>query len=101
MSDVNQRSGIPLFSATDGGRMALALFGRNTKTVIGYLTMATLLVAGAFGSDLFLFYFAFIIVFQKGNEVPARNEFDDIDTSRIILGGVGFALAFLTLVPVQ
>jgi hypothetical protein len=81
--------------------MALAIFGRNTKTVVGYLTMATLLITGALGSDLFLFYFAFVIVFQKGNEVPARNEFDDIDISRIILGGLAFALSFLTLVPVQ
>jgi hypothetical protein len=63
--------------------------------------MATLLVTGVFGSDLFLFYFAFIIAFQKGNEVPSRNEFDDIDISRSILGGFGFVLAFLTLVPVQ
>jgi hypothetical protein len=81
--------------------MALALFGRDPKTVIGFITMTTLLVTGAFGSDLFLFYFAFVIAFQKGNEVPARNEFDDIDISRSIIGGLGFALAFLTLVPVQ
>lgn len=81
--------------------MALALFGRNTKSVIGYLTMASLFLTGVFGSDLFLFYFAFIIAFQTGNEIPARNEFDDIEVSRSIIGGLGFALAFLTLIPVQ
>jgi len=81
--------------------MALAMFGRNTKTVIGYLTMATLLFTGAFGSDLFLFYFAFIILFQKGNEIPARNEFDEVAISRVVVGSLGFLLAFLTLVPVQ
>jgi hypothetical protein len=77
------------------------MLGRNPKIVLGYLTMATLLCTGIFGSDLFLFYFAFIIAFQTGNEVPARNEIDELGAFRVALGGLGFAIAFLTLVPFQ
>lgn len=87
--------------ATDGGRMAIALFGRNPKTGLGYFTMFVLLVAGILGSDLFLFYFSFLVAFQSGNEVPARNEFDEVSVSRVAVGGLAFALAFLALVPFQ
>lgn len=81
--------------------MALSMFGRQSKLVVGSCCMAALLFTGVFGSDLFLFYFAFIIAFQSGNEVPARNELDEISVSRVALGGLAFALAFLTLVPFQ
>lgn len=57
--------------------------------------------SGVFGSDLFLFYFAFILAFQKGNEVPARNEIDELSIPRVATGALTFALAFLTLVPIQ
>jgi hypothetical protein len=81
--------------------MAIALFGRSSKTALGYFTMFALLVAGVLGSDLFLFYFAFVIAFQSGNEVPARNEFDGVETSKVVLGALAYALAFLTLLPFQ
>jgi hypothetical protein len=87
--------------ATDGGRMAISMLGRNPKIVLGYLTMVILLLTGVFGSDLFLFYFAFVIAFQTGNEVPARNEIDEMDGFRIALGGLAYAVAFLALVPFQ
>ena len=88
-------------SATDGGRVALTIFGRNPKIVLGWVTMLALLIAGILGSDLFLFYFSFVIAFQTGNEVPARNEIDEIGLSRVAVGAVTFALAFLTLIPIQ
>ena len=79
----------------------MTLFGRSAKLVVGYITMVALLFTGIFGSDLFLFYFAFVIAFQTGNEVPARNELDDIDGFRVAVGGLAFATAFLALVPFQ
>ena len=57
------------FQATDGGRIAMTMFGRPAKLVVGNLFMASLLFIGFAGSDLFLFYFAFVIAFQTGNEI--------------------------------
>jgi hypothetical protein len=81
--------------------MALALFGRGEKLLIGNLFVFALLLIGLTGSDLFLFYFAFIIACQTGNEVPARNEVDGLDFPRALLAVVAYSIAFLTLVPFQ
>eukprot|EP00536_Pseudo-nitzschia_multiseries_P015300 jgi/Psemu1/320829/estExt_fgenesh1_pm.C_8540002 len=86
---------------TDGGRLTMALFDRAEKMSIGTLTLFALLWSGLFGSDLFLFYFSFCIAFQSGNEVPARNEQDSVDFSRVIVAIVCYGLAILTLIPVQ
>ena len=88
-------------TATDGGRMAQTLFGRGSKLVIGNMFMLALLIAGLLGSDLFLFYFAFVSAFQTGNEIPARNEADNLDFSRGLASVIAYVLAFLVLVPFQ
>ncbi len=87
--------------ATDGGRLTMALFDRAEKMSIGTLTLSALLFGGLFGSDLFLFYYSFCLAFQTGNEVPARNEQDSVDFSRIFVALVCYGLAILTLVPFQ
>lgn len=79
----------------------MALFNREDKIAVGSLTLLFLLFFGFFGSDLFLFYFSFIIAFQSGNEIPARNEVDDVDFSRVIVATIGYGLAILSLVPFQ
>ena len=79
----------------------MALFDRAEKMSIGSLTLTALFFAGIFGSDMFLFYFSFCLAFQTGNEVPARNETDSVDFSRVIVALVCYGLAILTLVPVQ
>lgn len=90
-----------LSTATDGGRMALSLFGRGTKLVIGNLFFLAMLAIGLLGSDLFLFYFAFCIAFQTGNEVPAKNEVDAVDFSRVLVATAAYVIALLSLVPFQ
>lgn len=79
----------------------MALFDRAEKMSIGTLTLAVLLYAGLFGSDMFLFYFSFCLAFQTGNEVPSRNEQDSVDFSRVIVAIVCYGLVILTLVPIQ
>lgn len=86
---------------TDGGRIALALFGREVKLGIGNIFLLAILFVGLVGSDLFLFYFAFLIAFQTGNEIPALNEVDSIDFPRALLATLTFSTAFLCLVPFQ
>lgn len=81
--------------------MAQTLFGRFAKVAIGNFAMLATLAIGIGGSDLFLFYFAFCIAFQTGNEIPARNEVDDVDVSRIFVAVVAYLLALLSLIPLQ
>ena len=81
--------------------MGLALFGRGAKQIIGNLFLFALLFTGVLASDLFLFYFAFVIAFQTGNEIPARNEVDDISFARVIVATLAYGVAFLSLVPFQ
>ena len=88
-------------TATDGGRVALALFGRNAKMSIGLLALGALFLVGLLGSDLFLFYFAFVISFQSGNEIPARNEVDNVGFSRVLVATAVYVLGMLTLIPFQ
>ena len=87
--------------ATDGGRMAQTLFGRGAKLFVGNMFMLALLIVGILGSDLFLFYFAFVSAFQTGNEIPSRNEVDNLDFSRVLASVIAYVLAFLVLVPFQ
>lgn len=77
----------------------MALFDRGDKNGIGSFTLLALLYFGLFGSDLFLFYFSFVIAFQTGNEVPARNEVDPVSFSRVIVATIAYVVAFLSLCP--
>jgi hypothetical protein len=81
--------------------VAIALFGRVVKKFWGSIFLLGLLGFGFGGSDLFLFYFAFLVAFQVGNEIPARNEFDVLDMPRILLATFTYVLAALALVPFQ
>lgn len=81
--------------------MGLALFGRGAKLLVGNLFLFLCLSIGLVGSDLFLFYFAFCIAFQSGNEVPARNEVDKVDFSRVAVAASAYVLALLALIPFQ
>jgi hypothetical protein len=77
------------------------LFGRVVKPAVGNLFLVAVFLVGALGSDLFLFYFSFLIAFQTGNEIPARNEVDNVSFSRVLLAIASTVLALLTLIPFQ
>jgi len=89
------------FGRTDGGRMSLALFGRNGSPPVGLITSLLLFLRGAFGSDLILFYTTYILFFQNEPEIPLRNEVDEVDFSRILLATVSGVLVLLTLLPMD
>ena len=82
--------------------MAIALFGRAFKITVATLALAAILFLGSLGgSDLFLFYFMFTVVFQRGNEIPSRNEVDKLDLTRCLVAGGLYIIAALTLIPFQ
>ena len=97
---VNAFALLPI-GTTDGGRMSQAVFNRAGKGVIGQFTLLVLLGLGLLGDDLFLFYFFYCSLFQQGNEIPLRNEVDDISFARVLLAtGLG-VVSLLTLIPMQ
>jgi len=97
---INSLSLLPI-GTTDGGRIALTLFGRGLKLVIGQVFLLLMFILGLSGSDLFLFYFSFIVFFQNGNEIPAKNEYDEISYARVLLAtGMG-VVTLLSLIPMS
>ena len=88
------------FGRTDGGRVALALFGRSGSQAAGFFALIALFFQGIFSSDLLLFYFAFM-TFQSESEIPCRNEVDDIDFSRVLLSTFAGVLVLLSIIPMD
>jgi hypothetical protein len=77
------------------------LRSRGAKLLIGNVFLLALLVVGLLGSDLFLFYFGFITLFQTGNEIAAKNEVDKVEFSRVIMAIAAYVLMVLSLTPFQ
>jgi len=95
---VNALSMIPV-GRTDGGRVAMALFGRSGSQAATFVALSAMFVVGLSTSDLLLFYFAFAVFFQNELEVPCRNEVDDVDLSRLPVAGLAWFLMLLTIIP--
>lgn len=84
---------------TDGGRIALTLFGRSGTQLVSFLTFVFMFIQGILGSDLILFFFSFVVFFQSELEIPQRNEVDDMDFSRVLLATATGVLVLLALIP--
>lgn len=95
---VNAANLLPV-GRTDGGRMALTLFGRSGTQLVSFLTFVGMFILGLTGSDLLLFFFSFVVFFQSELEIPQRNEVDDMDFSRVLLATATGVLVLLTLIP--
>ncbi|EED95954.1 predicted protein [Thalassiosira pseudonana CCMP1335] len=95
---VNALALVPI-GRTDGGRVSLALFGRSGSQAVAFASLVALAILGFTGSDVFLFYFAFVTFFQSELEIPMRNEVDDVDFSRVVLATFAGLLMLLTLIP--
>lgn len=79
----------------------MTLFGRGLKLVIGQIFLIVMFALGLGGSDLFLFYFSFVVFFQNGNEIPARNEYDEVSFGRVLLATAVGVVTLLTLIPMS
>jgi hypothetical protein len=94
------RSFVP--TDTDGGRIALAMFGRRGAFVVKLFSALLLCVAGLFGLDetnILLIYVLYVLVYQRELESPSRNEVDELDFPRGLVA-IGAALMVgLTLIP--
>ncbi|GAX23168.1 hypothetical protein FisN_33Lh063 [Fistulifera solaris] len=89
---------------TDGGRIALSMFGRRGAFVIKSFAALLICLSGLVGLDnshIQLTYLLFAIIWQRELETPARNEVAEID---IVRGACGIAMALLVsliLLPAQ
>jgi hypothetical protein len=89
---------------TDGGRIAVSMFGRRGSYIVRTFTTAILCLAGLFGMDqsgLLLTYTLLCVIWQRELEAPACNEVDELDFTRGAFAiGVAF-LVFLILLPMS
>ncbi|KAL8150820.1 hypothetical protein V2J09_020628 [Rumex salicifolius] len=83
----------------EGGRIAQAMFGRNTATLLSFATSLLLGIGGLSGSVLCLAWGLFSAFFRGGEEIPAKDEITPIGDDRYAWGVVLFLICFLTLFP--
>lgn len=87
---------------TDGGRMALTIFGRRGFFLVKAFSVLAICAAGLFGldnSEILLLYALFVVLWQRELESPALNEVDDLDTVRGLSAFPIAVLVALTLLP--
>ena len=87
---------------TDGGRISVAMFGRRGAYVVKTFTTLLLCLTGLFAKDqanIFLFYILFATIWQRELETPVRNEVDELDFPRGLVGIATATLVGLTLIP--
>jgi hypothetical protein len=93
---------ISLSSDTDGGRIALAMFGRKGTYLVNTFTTIIICGAGILHLDesrILLMYVLFTLLWQRELESPARNEVEELDFPRGVLGIATSLLVALVLVP--
>lgn len=83
----------------EGGRIAQAMFGRNTATLLSFATSLLLGIGGLSGSVLCLAWGLFVTFFRGGEEIPAKDEITPLGDDRYAWGVVLFLICFLTLFP--
>lgn len=89
---------------TDGGRIALAMFGRRGSYIVQTFTTALLCIAGIVGLDntgWLLTYALFAAIWQREGEIPIRNEVDELDFPRGAIGIMAALVVALVLIPTQ
>uniref|UniRef100_A0A7S2PW85 Peptidase M50 domain-containing protein n=1 Tax=Skeletonema marinoi TaxID=267567 RepID=A0A7S2PW85_9STRA len=89
---------------TDGGRIAVAFFGRSFARVAQGFFILSLAFAGLFGADqtnVLLCYAIFTQFWQKEPEVPCRNEVDELDAVRGFIAIATSVVVFLILTPMN
>ena len=87
---------------TDGGRIAVAMFGRRGAFVVKLFTAVLLCSAGLFGLDdtnILLLYTFFVLIWQRELETPPRNEVDELDFPRGLAAIAAGLAVGLTLIP--
>lgn len=83
----------------EGGRIAQAMFGRRTATLLSFATSLLLGIGGLSGSVLCLAWGLFATFFRGGEEIPAKDEITPLGDDRFAWGLVLGLICFFTLFP--
>lgn len=83
----------------EGGRIAQAMFGRSTATLLSFATSLLLGIGGLSGSVLCLAWGLFATFFRGGEEIPAKDEITPLGDDRFAWGIVLGLICLLTLFP--
>ena len=78
------------------------MFGRRGAYIVKLFTTLLLCITGLIGLDnanFFLTYIFFVAIWQRQLETPARNEVDELDFTRGLLGIGTAILVGLVLIP--
>merc|ERR1712165_641970 len=84
---------------TDGGRVALSLFGRSISRVVRTGTIGLIVISSFFGGDtmnILLFYTIFAQIWQRESEITSKNEIENVDDIRAVVAFVTGLLVALT-----
>jgi hypothetical protein len=87
---------------TDGGRIALTMFGRRGAFLVKSFTTLLLCAVGLFGLDgqkILVAYAFFVTFWQRELESPMQNEVDELDFGRGFVAIAVALLVALTLLP--
>ena len=93
---------ISLKTDTDGGRIAVAMFGRRGAYMVKVFTVLILITIGLVGLDnerILLMYALFTTIWQRELESPAQNEVDELDFGRGFAAIASAIFVALTLLP--
>jgi len=84
----------------DGGRAALAGFGRRSASVLSLLTLLLQAIIGFSQPYSILFYWGVLVVFfQRPLEMPIQDEITPLDEKRSIALYLGYLLTVFVLLP--
>ncbi|CAM8906987.1 unnamed protein product [Rhodiola kirilowii] len=83
----------------EGGRIAQAMFGRSTASILSLATSLLLGIGGLSGSVLCLAWGLFATFFRGGEEIPAQDEITPLGDDRFAWGSLLGLICFLTLFP--
>ncbi|KAD6454302.1 hypothetical protein E3N88_09008 [Mikania micrantha] len=67
----------------EGGRIAQAMLGRSTATLLSFATSLLLVIGGFSGSILCLAWGLFATFFRGGEEIPAKDEITPLGDDRV------------------
>lgn len=96
---VNALNMLPI-GRLDGGRVALAVLGRQASGLVSTATLIAASAASLLGdSPLLLYWSLLVIFFQREAELPCTDEVTPVDTSRQVAAVGLLVLAALVLVP--
>ncbi|CAM9203970.1 unnamed protein product [Scytosiphon promiscuus] len=96
---VNALNLMPIGSL-DGGRIAMSAFGRKAGGVLGTVTLLLQAISSVFNNySLQLFWGLLVILFQRGQDLPAKDELTEVGDGRIVTTGLLLFFSLITLIP--